>query len=97
MIGAVRRRGGAGFDAISSADGVNVRAGPAVRGAMIPAPGPSAGRASRILRPAQAPPVDHGAHPGVAIGDQGVQVGLLNHVASNPPLLRWLPFINARL
>ena len=28
---------------------------------------------------------------------KGVQVGLLNHAANNPPALRWLPLINLHL
>ena len=42
-----------------------------------------------------------GMQTGVTIGIfnyagkiNGIQIGLLNHVASNPPLLRWLPIFN---
>jgi hypothetical protein len=44
-----------------------------------------------------------GRQTGVSIGLfnyaeslEGVQIGILNHVPTNPPALRWLPLLNAR-
>ena len=44
-----------------------------------------------------------GRQTGVTIGlfnyaeeIEGIQIGLLNHVPSNPPWLRWLPIFNAK-
>ncbi len=43
-----------------------------------------------------------GTQRGIAIGLynraerlRGIQIGLLNHAANNPPPFRWLPLINA--